>query len=67
MAGRIIGELQENGMLAGVTHMPRNCREHLLRSAEGTVDMIYLCCPNNPTGTTFSGMSEEMGGLRPGQ
>ena len=54
MAGRT-GSLRKDGHFEGVTYLPCTAensfapelpREH--------VDMIYLCCPNNPTGTTLS-------------
>lgn len=54
MAGRT-GEMGEDGRFSGVTYLPCTAengfapeppREH--------VDMIYLCSPNNPTGTALS-------------
>ena len=54
MAGRT-GELQENGMFAGVTYMPCTAENNFAPALpKERVDMIYLCCPNNPTGTTLS-------------
>ena len=54
MAGRT-GGLQEDGRFAGVVYLPCTAENgfapHL---PEEHVDMIYLCCPNNPTGTTLS-------------
>ena len=54
MAGRT-GELQESGMFAGVTYMPCTAENSFAPALpKEKVDMIYLCCPNNPTGTTLS-------------
>ena len=54
MAGRT-GTLQADGHFEGVTYLPctaeNNFSPELLKEH---VDMIYLCCPNNPTGTTLS-------------
>ena len=54
MAGRT-GELQENGHFAGVVYLPCNAENNFAPELpQEHVDMIYLCCPNNPTGTTLS-------------
>lgn len=54
MAGRT-GSLQENGMFAKVTYLSCNAENNFIPALpKKQVDMIYLCCPNNPTGTTLS-------------
>ena len=54
MAGRT-GNLQEDGRFANVTYLPCNAENNFIPSfPKERVDMIYLCCPNNPTGTTLS-------------
>ncbi len=54
MAGRT-GRLQEDGRFANVTYLPCNAENSFIPSLPSErVDMIYLCCPNNPTGTTLS-------------
>jgi len=54
MAGRT-GELQENGMFENVVYMPCTAENDFTPELpKKKVDMIYLCCPNNPTGTTLS-------------
>lgn len=54
MAGRT-GELQEDGHFAGVVYLPCNAENNFAPELpKEHVDMIYLCCPNNPTGTTIS-------------
>ncbi len=54
MAGRT-GELQEDGHFAGVVYLPCNAENNFAPELpKEHVDMIYLCCPNNPTGTTLS-------------
>ena len=54
MAGRT-GQLQKDGHFAGVTYLPCNAENNFSPALpEKPVDMIYLCCPNNPTGTTLS-------------
>lgn len=54
MAGRT-DEMQENGYFAGVTYLPSNADNGFTPDLpKEHVDMIYLCCPNNPTGTTLS-------------
>lgn len=52
MAGRT-GAVQENGYFAGIVYLP--CSEangFIPELPEEKVDIIYLCFPNNPTGTT---------------
>ena len=54
MAGRT-GEKQDNGYYAGVTYLPSTAANHFSPSLPTEhVDIIYLCCPNNLTGTTLS-------------
>lgn len=54
MAGRT-GNLQEDGKFAGVTYLPCVAENNFAPPLpQEKVDLIYLCCPNNPTGTTLS-------------
>lgn len=54
MAGRT-GALQENGLFEKVTYLPCTAENNFSPALpKEKVDMIYLCCPNNPTGTTLS-------------
>ena len=54
MAGRT-GTLQKDGHFTGVTYLPCDAsNEFAPELPKEHVDMIYLCCPNNPTGTTLS-------------
>ena len=54
MAGRT-GTLQEDGHFKGVVYLPCTAENNFAPSLPTEkVDMIYLCCPNNPTGTTLS-------------
>lgn len=54
MAGRT-GTLQEDGHFEGVVYLPCRAENNFAPSLPTEkVDMIYLCCPNNPTGTTLS-------------
>ena len=54
MAGRT-GELKEDGHFEGITYLPCDAENHFSPELpKERVDMIYLCCPNNPTGTTLS-------------
>jgi len=54
MAGRT-GTLNEDGHFAGVTYLPCDANNDFAPALpKERVDMIYLCCPNNPTGTTLS-------------
>ncbi len=53
MAGRT-GELA-GGKFAGVTYLTCNSKNNFTPALpEERVDLIYLCVPNNPTGTTLS-------------
>ena len=54
MAGRT-GTLQEDGHFEGVVYLPCTAENNFAPDLpKEKVDMIYLCCPNNPTGTTLS-------------
>lgn len=54
MAGRT-GRLQEDGHFEGITYLPCTAENHFAPELpKAHVDIIYLCCPNNPTGTTLS-------------
>ena len=54
MAGRT-GALGADGRFAGVTYLPCTAENNFTPTLPTErVDMIYLCCPNNPTGTTLS-------------
>lgn len=54
MAGRS-GTLQSDGHFAGITYLPCTAENNFAPPLpEERVDIIYLCCPNNPTGTTLS-------------
>lgn len=54
MAGRT-GELKEDGHFEGITYLPCDANNNFSPELPNErVDMIYLCCPNNPTGTTLS-------------
>ncbi len=54
MAGRT-GELQPDGHFSGIVYLPCTSENNFAPELPAErVDMIYLCCPNNPTGTTLS-------------
>ena len=54
MAGRT-GTLQGDGHFEGVVYLPCTAENNFAPDLpKEKVDMIYLCCPNNPTGTTLS-------------
>ena len=54
MAGRT-GELKADGHFEGVTYLPCTAENNFSPSIpKEHVDLIYLCSPNNPTGTTLS-------------
>ena len=54
MAGRT-GLLQPDGRYAGVTYLPCTAENGFVPALPDTpVELIYLCCPNNPTGTTLT-------------
>lgn len=53
MAGRT-GEFAD-GFFANVTYLPCNAENNFIPALPAEkVDLIYLCVPNNPTGTTLS-------------
>ncbi len=54
MAGRT-GQADENGRYEGLTYLPCTAENDFTPSLpEQPVDMIYLCYPNNPTGSVAS-------------
>ena len=54
MAGRT-GLVKEDGTFDGVVYMPSTAENNFTPELpKQHVDMIYLCCPNNPTGTTLT-------------
>ncbi len=54
MAGRT-GELQPDGRFAGVVYLSATAENGFAPALpDQPADLIYLCCPNNPTGTTLS-------------
>ncbi|MBR1398394.1 MAG: LL-diaminopimelate aminotransferase [Selenomonadaceae bacterium] len=54
MAGRT-GDLQADGHFEGVVYLPCTAENNFAPAIPNEhVDMIYLCSPNNPTGTTIS-------------
>lgn len=49
------GELQENGFWSNIIYIPCNAENDFIPSLPETrPDVIYLCYPNNPTGTALS-------------
>lgn len=54
MAGRS-GPIQENGQYKGIVYLPCTAENNFIPELPKTpVDLIYLCLPNNPTGTTLT-------------
>lgn len=54
MSGRA-GELQESGYWNNITYLPCTAENDFQPELPNhRVDVIYLCCPNNPTGTTLT-------------
>ncbi|GAB6120849.1 LL-diaminopimelate aminotransferase [Dysgonomonas termitidis] len=54
MAGRA-GDLNENGKWSKIIYLPCIAENDFVPSLPaGKVDIIYLCYPNNPTGTTLT-------------
>ena len=54
MAGRT-GEMGDDGMYEGLTYLKCNAENNFIPSLPSEpVDIIYLCYPNNPTGTTLT-------------
>lgn len=55
MAGRTGAYNEAKGMFDKVVYMPCTAENNFVPSfPKEHVDMIYICCPNNPTGTTLS-------------
>ena len=53
MSGR--SGIFENGKYEGINYVPVTCRSECIpKLPKEQVDMIYLCFPNNPTGTVIS-------------
>ena len=54
MCGRA-GELNADGRWSNVTYLPCTAENHFIpQLPDRRVDIIYLCYPNNPTGTTLT-------------
>ena len=54
MAGRT-GEMGDDGMYEGLTYIKCNSENNFIPELpKEPVDIIYLCYPNNPTGTTLT-------------
>lgn len=54
LAGRT-GHLMDDGRWSGITYIPCNRENNFVPELpKGKVDVIYLCLPNNPTGTTLT-------------
>ena len=54
MCGRA-GILQDNGKWSNVTYMPCTAENGFIPAIpEKRIDIVYLCYPNNPTGTTLT-------------
>ena len=54
MAGRA-GELKNDGMWSNITYLPCTAENNFVPELpKEKVDIIYLCVPNNPTGTTLT-------------
>ena len=54
MCGRS-GELGEDGKWSNVTYLPCTAENHFIpQIPDRRIDIIYLCYPNNPTGTTLA-------------
>lgn len=54
MCGRS-GILEEDGTWSNVTYLPCTAENHFVPALPShRVDLIYLCYPNNPTGTTLT-------------
>ena len=65
MAGRT-GPADDQGRYAGLVYIPVTAENDFVPELPGEhVDLIYLCYPNNPTGTVATrGAARGMGGLR---
>ena len=54
MAGRS-GPMQDNGRYEGIVYLPCTAENNFTPELpKNPVDLIYLCLPNNPTGTTLT-------------
>ncbi|NDV64601.1 LL-diaminopimelate aminotransferase [Bacteroides sp. 224] len=54
MGGRA-GTLQENGKWSNIVYMPCTAENNFIpQIPDKKIDILYLCYPNNPTGTTLS-------------
>ena len=54
MCGRA-GVLEENGQWSNVTYMPCTAENDFIPEIpDKRIDIVYLCYPNNPTGTTLA-------------
>ncbi len=54
MAGRS-GPMQDSGRYEGIVYLPCTAENNFIPELpEDPVDLIYLCLPNNPTGTTLT-------------
>ena len=54
MCGRA-GTLQDDGKWSNVTYLPCTAENHFIpQIPDRRIDIIYLCYPNNPTGTTLT-------------
>ena len=54
MAGRS-GPMQDNGRYQGIVYLPCTAENNFIPELPETpVDLIYLCLPNNPTGTALT-------------
>ena len=54
MCGRA-GILQEDGKWSNITYLPCTAENHFIPAIpDKRIDIIYLCYPNNPTGTTLT-------------
>ena len=54
MCGRA-GVLEENGQWSNVTYMPCTAENNFIPEIpDKRIDIVYLCYPNNPTGTTLT-------------
>ena len=55
MAGRTGGYDETKGIFSNVVYMPCTADNNFVpKIPKQHVDMIYICCPNNPTGTTLT-------------
>lgn len=55
MAGRTGEYIADKGIFENVVYMPCTAQNNFLpQKPTQHVDMIYICCPNNPTGTTMT-------------